>query len=318
MGVLISDPYAGEIVCQKCGFAPKTLQEEGSYPSDQNSTISKKEHIVAGSIIFDLKKDHIKNSVRPDLVASIRRAQKWIHPKKTRKEIEMDRVAVKKAITSYHKAFASSYDRFQLEYDEKEIVQRILNLTCQLGSKIKDDMIYTSIKNYIKQKIEKNQDFTKFFDLETLEIKIRHNRTRPENISGRGVQIGRNRIPYKNTKPTRCNICNIDFGPGNRCLGHKIRYHQSMPYHVYTNPRNNYVSRPAREPEDIIVDASDFRDKKDKRNQELGTCTSCGVQAILSRYVMMERNRRVSRLIARHKGQNGKWKICILTQRIFH
>ncbi|MGI0070201.1 MAG: hypothetical protein ACREAN_08110, partial [Nitrosopumilaceae archaeon] len=70
----------------------------------------------------------------------------------------------------------------------------------------------------------------------------------------------------------------------------------------------------------IMVDCSAAKERSEG-NVERGMCTACNVSdATIQRYPQVEVTKRgrvdiVSRLVARHKDSNGRWRVCILQQR---
>jgi hypothetical protein len=221
----------------------------------------------------------------------------------------------------FYESITLYYDTKQLKEDEAKVTQRILNLTDILGNRLGDILIARCVSKFINDKVEARPAFSQYFDARVIDVKKRWKQRESGNISGRGNQLGKKRSGYKKARPNHCVQCNVDFGPGNWCRGHGIKFHPEISYHRYKDPRYGYVMVPciAEEPADVILDCSKFKEdelSEKNKKKEFGFCKRCNYEnAIIERRELVINGNRVARLRARHKDPSGKWITCHIKQR---
>ncbi|MDE1845182.1 MAG: hypothetical protein KGI10_07635 [Thaumarchaeota archaeon] len=314
--------------CKKCGLvqdkerkAEFLARTDFHGDSDTNSTVDEDEFVRPGTGgIRHFKAANKSGKLDPDQIKSIKRAQVYVREEKTEKQRQRERASVKKALRLFYDSITLYYDTKHLKEDEAKLTNRILNLTDILGNRLDDILIANCVSKFINDKVEERPAFYQYFDVRVIATKKRWKQRESRNISGRGNQIGKKRSGYKKTRPDHCIKCNVDFGPGNWCRSHGIKFHPEIPYHQYKDPRYGYVTVPcvAEEPEGVILDCSKFKeDELSKKNKkEFGLCRRCNYDnAIIERRELVIKGNKVERLRARHKDPSGKWITCHIKQR---
>jgi hypothetical protein len=258
--------------------------------SATNSTVDKDEFVRPGTGGLRHFKPANKNiKLDPDQIKSIKRAQVYVREEKTERQRQRERASVKKALRLFYESITLYYDTKQLRDDEAKLTQRILNLADILGNRLGDILVAKCVSKFINDKVEARPSFSQYFDARVIAVKKRWMQRESRNISGRGNQLGKKRSGYKKARPNHCVQCNVDFGPGNWCRGHGIKFHPEIPYHQYKDPRYGYVMVPcvAEEPADVILDCSKFKEDElsDKnKKKEFGFCRRCNYEnAIIER-----------------------------------
>jgi hypothetical protein len=309
MDKMIEDPINRERICKGCGLVLPLTGPEPVYAS-KNKSLNIKAYRLGSDRKFAFKDyagNWIPSRVRSDLVV----ASKYDREQRKREQAAVSRIAELYDTIAY-----PMYDDGLKKVDLGIIKQRARNMVEATGERQSELDLMRIIRKFLRVKLGKNPELKEHFKLGLVRIKIRYQREQPRNISGRGNQIGKNR---KEGRIEYCNLCDTDI-PNYKVRKHHMENHKNIPYHQYINKRNQYVRRSA-SLEDISIDCSATKEKSGSKNKERGQCTNCNVSdAIIQRYPQVEITKKgridiVSRLVARHKDETGRWKACILQQR---
>lgn len=310
-GRLVEDSISEERVCNRCGFVISGITELHSIDHVYKSTSQKPTYKIGSDRKFafsftDYTGNRIDSQVKRDLMTA---------SKYDREQKEHEKAAVLRITDLYDTILHHTYNDGLKKGDLEILRQRTRNLVDATGEKQSELDLMKVIRKYVRVKLGKNPELKKYFKMDTLHIKIRHQREQPRNISGRGNQIGKNR---KEGRIEYCNICKVVI-PNYKVKKHHLENHINVPYFQYINKANQYVRRSAKL-EDVIIDCSAAREESRNKN-ETGLCTNCNIpDAIIKRYPQVKILKKgrmdiVSRLVARHKDEKtGKWKVCILQQ----
>lgn len=306
---LIEDPVNRERICKGCGLVLPLTGPEPVYPSKSKSL-----NIDACRLGSDRRfalKDYAGNWIPSRVRSDLMVASKYDREQRKREQAAVSRIA-----ELYDIMVSSMYDDGLKKGDLEIIKQRARNMAEATGERQSELDLMRIIRKFLRVKLGKNPELKEHFKLGLVRIKIRYQREQPRNISGRGNQIGKNR---KEGRIEYCNLCDIEI-PNYKVRKHHAENHLDIAYHQYIDKKNQYVRRSA-SLEDISIDCSAAKEKSGSKNKERGQCTNCNVSdAIIQRYPQVEITKKgridiVSRMVARHKDETGRWKSCILQQR---
>lgn len=308
---MIYDRDGQECACPKCGLV--TPVTDGLTAEDDSRNSMQKPrfyHLGSNRKSVFLEKDHaghiISSKVRHDLITA---------SKYDREQVEREEAAVSHIAEIYERVTYPQYDDGLKKGDLEILKQRAKNMVDATGERQRELDLMKIIRKFLRVKLGKNPELKKYFKLDLLPIKIRYQRIKPKNISGRGNQLGKKR---KEGRIEYCNICKAEIA-NYKVRKHHAEHHNIIPYHQYIDKKNQHVRRSA-SLTDIMVDCAAAKERP-ACNVERGMCTTCNVSdAIIQRYPRVKVTRKgrvdiVSRLVARHKDSNGRWKVCILQQR---
>ncbi|NHI02327.1 hypothetical protein DYY67_2009 [Candidatus Nitrosotalea sp. TS] len=308
---MIEDPANRELGCRRCGLVLPLTETEPVHASENkplNVTVYRlgsDRRSTFSSV--DYAKNRIDSRVRSDLLVA---------SKYDREQAEHEQAAVSHITELYDTVTYPTYDDGLKKGDLQILRRRAKNMTEATGQRQAELDLLKIIRRFLRVKLAKYPELKKYFKLDLLHVKIRHRREGPQNISGRGNQIGKNR---KEGRIGHCNLCRVEI-PNYKAKRHHREYHSSVPYHQYIDKRKQYVRRSARL-EDAIVDCSAAKGEE-LESQERGPCIHCDIpNAIIKRYPRIEVAKKeridiVSRIVARHKDNcTGRWRACILQQR---
>lgn len=306
---MVEDPANRERICKRCGLV---LPLTGSEPVQESNNKSRNiESYRLGSdrrfALKDYAGNWIPNGTRSDLMVA---------SKYDREQRKREQAAVSRIVELYDTMVSPMYDDGLKKGDLEIIKQRARNMAEATGERQSELDLMRIIRKFLRVKLGKSPELKEHFNLGLVRIKIRYQREQPKNISGRGNQIGRNR---KEERIEYCNLCDIKI-PNYKVRKHHMENHENIPYHQYINKRNQHVRRSA-SLRGVSIDCSTAKEKSENKNKERGQCTNCNVSdAIIQRYPQVEITKKgrtdiVSRLVARHKDEIGRWKACILQQR---
>lgn len=306
---LVPDYERQECYCSKCGYTqplgigePDDGQKPAGLPKPRQYPLgSSNKHILK-------EKDWQNNWVSSQVRADLKTALKW-----DKQKTELDEAAVEHIVRLYNSFVYPTYDDGLRKADLEILKQHAKNMVAATGPKQDELRLMEAIRYFLRKKLEKFPELKMFFKLGSLHVKIRYKRERPQNISGRGNQLGKRR---KEDHIEHCNICDTpieNYG----AREHHEKHHLKIPYHQYISGKNQHVRRAV-----IVqgVTADCAYAKEDKASVERGPCTHCDApDAIIRRYrVMVSKKGRVdvvSRIVARHRDiASGRWKACILEQ----
>lgn len=274
------------------GYRPEGRELLGSRPRDLMET-------------RDWQARPISWAARRDL----RTAARWDRRSKGRGQAALERVAA-----LYERFVLEGYDDGIKKCDLEALRGHVANMIRAMGPRQTDIDLMRVIRTFLRTKLGRSQELGRFFNLGELHMKIRHGREAPQNVAGRGNQIGRGR---KEGRIDYCNLCNVAIKNYGAKRHHDI-YHADIPYHRYISRRGGHVRRAAT-PSCVLIDCA-AGSQDDIRMPEVGPCTRCGVPGAIIRRYRVRISRRgkvctVSRVVARHKdAAGGKWKACILAQ----
>ncbi len=256
------------------------------------------------------KKDYAGKTISSQIKCDLITASKY-----DREQMEREKAAVSHITELYDTIVYPTYDDGLKKGDLEILKQRARNMVDATGERQTELDLMKIVRRFLRVKLGKNPELKKYFKLDLLHIKIRYQREQPKNISGRGNQIGKKR---KEGRVEYCNLCKIEI-PNYKVRIHHIEYHSDIQYHQYINKKNQYVRRSA-SLTDVMVDCSSTKKESTHKNVERGMCTICNVSdAIIQRYPQVQVTKKgrmdvVSRLVARHKDNTGRWKVCVLHQ----
>lgn len=308
IGKLIDNHENQERVCTRCGFV--------SMLPDYLSAVQDAQNVHAYKLGSDRKfahskKDYAGKKIDGGILSDLKIASKY-----DREQAEREEAAVSRIAALYDTVTHSTYDDGLKKADLEILKQRGRNMVEATGQRQAELDLMKIIRTFLKVKLAKYPELKRYFKLGLLHVKIRHKRQGPQNIAGRGNQIGKSR---REGRIDYCNLCEVDI-PNYKVKRHHAEYHSNILYHQYIDRKKQYVRRSARL-EHVIVDCSATKGEK-LENQEKGTCTHCDVSdAMIQRYPRIEIAKKeridiVSRIVARHKNEStGRWKVCILQQR---
>lgn len=308
---LIEDPANMESVCVRCGLVLPLAIPEPVHAS-KNKPLNAMAYRLGADRKFafssvDYAKKRIDSSLRSDLLVA---------SKYDREQADHEQAVVFHITELYDTVVYPTYDDGLKKGDLEILKQRAKNMVEATGQRQSNLDLMKVIRKFVRVKLAKNPGLVEHFKLGLLSIKMRYQRDRPQNISGRGNQIGRKR---KEWRITYCDICQVGIA-SYKVKKHHAEHHDTIAYHQYIDRKNQYVRRSA-SLAGASIDCSVAKESSGNKNKERGTCTNCNVDdAIIQRYprVKISKNGRVnivSRLVARHKDTSGKWKACIIQQR---
>lgn len=312
IGRLIDDHTNEERVCTRCGFALTTTEQPLTSDENKGRSQNLRPYRLGSDRKFVFsKKDYAGNTISSQVKGDLITASKY-----DREQREHEEAAVSHITELYDIVICLTYDDGLKKGDLAILRQRARNMVDATGQRQSELDLMRIIRKFVRVKLGKNPKLKEHFKLGLLHIKIRYQREQPQNISGRGNQIGKNR---KEERIVYCNLCDTEI-PNYKARKHHTENHLNVAYHRYIDKKNQYVRRSA-SLEDISIDGSVAKEKSRNKNKEKGQCTNCNVSdAIIRRYShleisKMDRTDIVSRLVARHKDKTGRWKACILQQR---
>lgn len=308
---LIEDPINSEQICKRCCLVLPLTETEPAHES-RNKPL----YITAYRLGSDRKSVSSEKDYAGNWIPSRVRSDLMVASKYDREQRKHEQAAVSHIIELYDTVTYPTYDDGLKKGDLQILRRRAKNMTEATGQRQEELDLMKIIRRFLRVKLAKYPELKKYFKLDLLHVKIRHRREGPQNISGRGNQIGKNR---KEGRICYCNLCRVEI-PNYKAKRHYGEYHSNVPYHQYIDKRKQYVRRSARL-EDAIVDCSAAKGKE-LESQERGSCIHCDIpNAIIKRYPRIEVAKKeridiVSRIVARHKDDcTGRWRACILQQR---
>ncbi len=307
---LIPDYERQEWYCSKCGFT-QSLDIEEPDNGQRPAGLPRPHPLLLGSSKLDLwqAKDYQSKPINGQLRGNLK-----IAAKRDKQRPEREEAAVEHIVNLYDSFVYQTYDDGLKKADLEILKQHAKNLVAATGPKQDKLHLMEVIRYFLRKKLERYPELKIFFKLGLLRIKIRYTREKPQNISGRGNQLGKKR---KEGCIEHCNVCDRpieNYG----AREHHDKHHPEIPYHQYISRKNKYVSRAAMVV-GVTIECSAAQDYDGKKSVERGPCTRCNVvDAIIKRYrVRVSKKDRVdivSRIAARHKDSRGKWKVCVLEQ----
>ena len=273
---LIPDYERHEWYCSKCGFS-QSLDIEEPDNGQSPAGLPRPRPVRLGSNTRDLlqAKDCQKNRINNQLSCNLKTAAKW-----SKQRSERDKAAVEHIVRLYNSFVYQTYDDGFKKADLEILKQYAKNLVAATGPKQDELRLMEVIRYFLRKKLERFPELKIYFKLDALHIKIRYKRERPQNVSGRGNQLGKKR---KECHIKHCNMCDTPIeNYGTR--EHHDKCHPEIPYHQYISRKNQYVRRAAMV-SGVTIDCSAAMNNGEKKSIEHGPCTRCDVpDATIKRY----------------------------------